>query len=516
VSLDGATGEVGVSSIRFDDNTVLNSAAGGGVDDGDWAINGSNLSSAVSGNVGIGTSVPASRLTISRVSQAPAHQLELRSEGSIQSPNYDGIRFTQGVDGSTTLAELRVDYNNNGRPDMSFHLRDRPNMLNLQASSGNVGIGTSNPSSYLEVTGNLSRLLTLTQKRTDNGDAALALRGSRSSATTAKIASIEFRDFDADEGAGTDFLMARISAGMQDPSGQTGYLRFYTNDGGGEEERARIDKDGHFGIGIADPDAILHVTRDNATSDRPLVKFEDDESSGTTLTVKRTVGDGAAASFSISSAPGNASSTIVASTDADGSAGSFYISNPASSAAVIETVGNHNGLHGDFGGDVAVAGDLLVTGNISKGSGTFKIDHPLHPETKYLSHSFVESPDMMNVYNGNILCDAEGRAVVELPEWFEALNREFRYQLTCVGGFAQVYVDEEVQGNQFAIAGGSPGLKISWQLTGVRKDAFAEANRVRVEEDKPEHLAGYYLHPEAFGKGSELGVAAAEREGARK
>lgn len=152
------------------------------------------------------------------------------------------------------------------------------------------------------------------------------------------------------------------------------------------------------------------------------------------------------------------------------------------------------------------SGDVQVTGTLSKGAGSFKIDHPLDPANKYLSHSFVESPDMMNIYNGNVVLDEKGAATVTMPEWFEALNREFRYQLTCIGGFAQVYVAEEIRDNQFKIAGGTPGLKVSWQVTGVRHDAYAEAHRIPVEQDKPADEVGTYLHPEAFGQDAELQV----------
>jgi len=93
-----------------------------------------------------------------------------------------------------------------------------------------------------------------------------------------------------------------------------------------------------------------------------------------------------------------------------------------------------NGYAGAFNGNVS------VSGNLSKTSGSFKIDHPLDPTNKYLYHSFVESPDMMNIYNGNVVLDANGEAVVGLPDWFGALNRDFRYQLTCIGGFAPVYM----------------------------------------------------------------------------
>ena len=101
-------------------------------------------------------------------------------------------------------------------------------------------------------------------------------------------------------------------------------------------------------------------------------------------------------------------------------------------------------------------GRAHVTGALSKGGGAFKIDHPLAPEDKYLYHSFVESPDMKNIYNGNITTDAAGHAAVEMPEWFEALNRDFRYQLTVIGQFAQAIVAEEVAGNRFAIRTDKP------------------------------------------------------------
>jgi hypothetical protein len=145
-------------------------------------------------------------------------------------------------------------------------------------------------------------------------------------------------------------------------------------------------------------------------------------------------------------------------------------------------------------------GNVRVTGTLSKGGGSFKIDHPLDPENRYLQHSFVESPDMMNVYNGNVILGDDGAAWVTLPEWFEALNRDFRYQLTCIGGFAPVYVAQEIEDNRFQIAGGSPGLKVSWQVTGIRHDPFAQANPVVVEEDKPPEEQGTYLHPPAYGQ----------------
>jgi hypothetical protein len=148
-----------------------------------------------------------------------------------------------------------------------------------------------------------------------------------------------------------------------------------------------------------------------------------------------------------------------------------------------------------------ISGTLQVTGSFSKGSGTFKIDHPLDPKNKYLYHSFVESPDMMNIYNGVTLLDAKGEAWVSMPEWFEALNMDFRYQLTAIGRpLPNLFVAAEMKGNRFKIAGGKANAKVSWQVTGIRHDAYANAHRVKVEEEKPLTEQGTYLHPDAFTK----------------
>jgi len=153
------------------------------------------------------------------------------------------------------------------------------------------------------------------------------------------------------------------------------------------------------------------------------------------------------------------------------------------------------------------SGNVHVVGSLSKGGGAFKIDHPLDPENKYLQHSFVESPDMMNIYNGNTILDSRGEADIELPEWFEVLNRDFRYQLTAIGAPGpNLYVAEEIHDNRFRIAGGISGMKVSWQVTGVRKDPWAEANRIQVEVDKNRDEKGKYMHPEVYDQSIERSV----------
>jgi hypothetical protein len=128
------------------------------------------------------------------------------------------------------------------------------------------------------------------------------------------------------------------------------------------------------------------------------------------------------------------------------------------------------------------------------------LDHPLDPANKYLYHSGVESSEMKNIYDGTVELDAKGEATIVLPDWFEAFNKDFRYQLTCIGGYANVYISEKINNNQFKISGGSAGLEVSWQVTGVRKDAFSLHNPINIEEEKAVEHRGKYLHPEAFGK----------------
>ncbi len=152
-----------------------------------------------------------------------------------------------------------------------------------------------------------------------------------------------------------------------------------------------------------------------------------------------------------------------------------------------------SGFAGLFVGRVGVVGPLYKSG------GGFRVDHPLDPRNKYLSHSFVESPEMLNVYSGTAITDEEGNARVALPEYFEALNADFRYQLTAVGQFAQLMVSEEISQNSFGIRSNAPHVRVCWQVTGVRRDDWAQANRIPVEEDKPDSEIGGFLHPELFG-----------------
>jgi hypothetical protein len=176
----------------------------------------------------------------------------------------------------------------------------------------------------------------------------------------------------------------------------------------------------------------------------------------------------------------------------------------SNSYGVYGTVPSGSGNYAGF-----FSGPVHVTGNLSTG-GTkpFRIDHPLDPANKYLYHFAVESPQVQNFYNGTVILDANGEAIVMLPDYFDALNADtgINYQLTCIGGYAPVYIAEEVTGNQFKIAGGTPDLKVSWQVTAIRDDPYLRDHPVQAEVDKEGSEIGKYAYPEGYGQPETMAV----------
>lgn len=151
---------------------------------------------------------------------------------------------------------------------------------------------------------------------------------------------------------------------------------------------------------------------------------------------------------------------------------------------------------------VAALKEFSVIGSISKAAGSFVIDHPLDPIGKLLYHSFVESPDAKNLYDGVVTLDSKGEAVVTLPSYFEALNKDFRYQIKSIGTpQPDLHVKEEIVDNAFVIGGGVPDGRVSWQVTGTRRDAYIEANPIVTEVDKGPGqpvMDGEYIFPDGY------------------
>ncbi|MCI4669516.1 MAG: hypothetical protein MRZ79_15385 [Bacteroidia bacterium] len=151
---------------------------------------------------------------------------------------------------------------------------------------------------------------------------------------------------------------------------------------------------------------------------------------------------------------------------------------------------------------------VFVIGNFTVTSGTknFGLDHPLDPANKNLFHNAVESPGYVTYYHGTVKLDANGEGVVSMPDYFEALNKDFNYQLTCIGGYAQVYIAEKINGNRFKIAGGKAGMEVSWQVTATRNDPWAKDHPYEAEQIKYPHQKGKYWYPEGYGKGQDFQI----------
>ncbi len=167
------------------------------------------------------------------------------------------------------------------------------------------------------------------------------------------------------------------------------------------------------------------------------------------------------------------------------------------------TSANSHGIFGNGSGNssgtltftkgVNLFGNASVLGTLSKGGGTFVIDHPLDPQNMLLYHSFVESPEPKNIYDGNATLGQDGSVTIELPAYFLALNQDFRYLASPVGdAMPNLHLAEEVHQKYFnlvgpavfSIAGGKPGGTISWQITGNRHDPFILAHPIVVEVEK--------------------------------
>lgn len=158
---------------------------------------------------------------------------------------------------------------------------------------------------------------------------------------------------------------------------------------------------------------------------------------------------------------------------------------------------------------VASLDDILALGNLTvSGTKNFRIDHPQDPANKYLNHFSIESDEVLNIYRGTVAFDAAGNAVVQLPEWFDAVNKNASYQLTPIGGYAPIYIAEKIKDGRFVISGGTVGMEVSWAVYAERNDPYLvqhpEAREVEVQ--KSEREAGKYLRPDLYGQPAESGI----------
>lgn len=172
-------------------------------------------------------------------------------------------------------------------------------------------------------------------------------------------------------------------------------------------------------------------------------------------------------------------------------------------------------VYGDSNGSLSAYG-VFSNGNLgSSGLKTFRIDHPADPANLYLQHYSAEAPEPTNVYSGNAVLGADGSVWVELPGYFGSVNTDERYVLTAIGAPApNLHVAQEVVNNSFLIAGGSPGMKVSWQVTARRDDPYARAAGVQDIVVKQGREIGRYLQPALYGQPASKALFPAQPAGA--
>ncbi|MBS1791694.1 MAG: hypothetical protein JST85_28550 [Acidobacteria bacterium] len=416
------------------------------------------------------------------------------ADGSVTDAKINDVAGSK-VTGTLPVASIPAGSGNYVQNGMALQAASNFNISGNGVIGGSLGIGLSNPAGSLHVKG-VSPVRIL-------GD-------------TTTLSGTESVDFFARSSLfNSDLGGMRI---QRQANGNIDTLFFAAQLGNSATEKMRITGNGYVGIGTSIPQSLLHLRMDAASAPGPTLTLMNGAgglgaSANIDFSTYDTAGGAPTARISAVHHPdasGETADIIIYTRDnvigdplgevlritADGRVGiGTAFASIGQEMLFVRPIGNY--LAARF------VGNVNVTGGLTAASKSFKIDHPLDPENKYLYHVAIESPDMKNLYDGVVTLGANGEAEVELPTYFQALNRDFRYQLTCLGDYAPVYIAKKIQGNRFKIAGGRPGLEVSWQVTGIRQDAWANQHRVVVEEEKPSQERGHYLHPELFGQPEE-------------
>ncbi len=409
------------------------------------------------GNVGIGeTTAPSYKLD---VLHGGSTGIRSRSSGSFSVVDIDAA----SGDAALRFANAGVNqWNIRNQPGTDnlqiFELGGGGERMHIQNSTGNVSIGgEASPAYRLDV-----------------------LHGGATGARIRSSSTFSVIDIDADNGdAALRFAKAGVNQWNTRNRPADDYYEIFELGGGGSRF---VIQDGTGNVGInTDPSYKLDVLHGGATGIRSR--------SSSTFSL-----------IDIDAANGDAALRF-----AKAGVNQWNIrNNPATDdLQIFELGGGGERMRIDnTTGQVVVSGDFTALG-----VKAFTMDHPLDPVNKTLMHAAIESNEVLNAYSGNVVTDASGKATVKLPDYFEAINKDFRYQLTVIGSFAQAIINKEVSNNQFEIATNQPNVKVSWEVKGVRNDAHMQKTPFVAEKMKPVAQRGKYLDPAAHNQTADKGVS---------
>ncbi|MBK7306679.1 MAG: hypothetical protein IPI88_06305 [Chitinophagaceae bacterium] len=412
------------------------------------------------GNVGIGeTANPTYKLD---VLHGGSTGIRSRSSGSFSVVDIDAA----SGDAALRFAKAGVNqWNTRNRPADDyyeiFELGGGGSRVVIQDATGNVGIGeTANPTYKLDV-----------------------LHGGATGIRSRSSGTFSLMDIDAANGdAALRFAKAGVNQWNVRNRPADDYFEIFELGGGGSRVVIQ-DGSGNFGIGeTTNPTYKLDVLHGGATGIRSR--------SSSTFSVIDIDGQNGDAALRFQKAGVNQWNTR---------------NNPSTDDyQIFELGGGGERMRIDnTTGKVWVNGDFTALG-----VKAFTMDYPLDPTNKNLMHAAVESNEVLNSYSGNVVTDASGKATISLPEYFEAINKDFRYQLTVVGGtFAQAMVSKEISNNKFEIATNQPNVKVSWEVKGVRNDARMKMNPFSAVQDKSAAQKGKYLDPKSYNQPESKGVS---------